>query len=142
MVFIPAKKYIKYFSGTTRINSWKFNGLSEENIENITKSHSNFAPTFVDHYLLPDININGHCLINNIYIPKKVINIYFSYMLTPWLRNLNTDFTLKNCLFGPVKLTKNADPDKYKYSGYDIGFDSRSEFLFTDGSMGKNVIIF
>ena len=36
----------------------------------------------------------------------------------------------------------NADLDKYKYSGYDIGFDSRSEFLFTDGSLGKNVIIF
>ena len=29
----------------------------------------------------------------------------------PWLRNLNTDFTLKNCLFQPVKLTKRADPD-------------------------------
>ena len=75
---------------------------------------------------------NGHCLINNISIPKKVINI----------RCLNTDFTIKNWLFGSVKLTKNADPDKCKYSGYDIGFDSRSECLFTDGSMGKNVIIF
>ena len=30
LVFIPYKKYIKYFSGTTRINSWKFNGMSEE----------------------------------------------------------------------------------------------------------------
>ena len=45
-------------------------------------------------------------------------------------------------MFGSVKLTKNADPDKYNYSGYGIGFDSRSEFLFTGGSMGKNVIIF
>ena len=70
------------------------------------------------------------------------IYIYISYTLTPWLRNLSTYFTLKNCLFGSVKLTKNVDPDKYKYSGYSIGFDSRSEFLFTDGSMGKNVIIF
>ena len=26
---------------------------------------------------------------------------------------------------------------KYKYSGYDIGFDSCSEFSFTDGAMGK-----
>ena len=25
------------------------------------------------------------------------------------------DFTLDNCLFGAVKLTKNADPDKYEY---------------------------
>ena len=37
LVFIPAKKYIKYFSGTTRIESWKSNGMSEESIENITK---------------------------------------------------------------------------------------------------------
>ena len=70
-----------------------------------------------------------------------MINIYISYTLNPWLRNLHTDFTLNNCLFGSVKITKNADPDKYKYSYYNIGFDSRSEFAFTDGSMGENVII-
>ena len=45
-------------------------------------------------------------------------------------------------MFRSVRLTKNADPDKYKYSSYGIGFDSHSQFLFTDGSMGKNVIIF
>ena len=49
---------------------------------------------------------------------------------------------LGNCLFGSVKLTKNTDPDKYKYTGYGIGCDSRSEFLFTDGSHRENVIIF
>ena len=48
---------------------------------------------------------------------------------------------MKDCLFGSVKLTKNADPDKYKYSGYGIGLDSRSEFSLSDGSIGKNVII-
>ena len=37
---------------------------------------------------------------------------------------------------------KNADPDKYKYSDYGIRFGSCSEFLFTDWSMRKNVIIF
>ena len=36
LVFIPANKYIKHFTGTTRIESWKSNGISEENIENIT----------------------------------------------------------------------------------------------------------
>ena len=44
-------------------------------------------------------------------------------------------------MFGAVKLTKNADPDKYKYSGYGIGYDLQSEFLLPDGSMGKNVAI-
>ena len=77
---------------------------------------------------MPDINFNGHCLMNNITVPKKVINLYTSYTLNPQLRNLNTDFTLGNCLVGSVKRTKNADLDKFKYSGYDIGFDSHSEF--------------
>ena len=54
LVFIPAKKYIKYFSDTTWIDSWKANGISEKDIENITKSDINFAPTFVDQHLLPD----------------------------------------------------------------------------------------
>ena len=49
---------VKCFSFTTRINSWKSNGMSEENIENITESASNFSPTFVDHHLLPDIVSN------------------------------------------------------------------------------------
>ena len=117
--------------------------MSEENIDNITKSNSNFAPTLVDHHVLPDINFNGHCLIkNNISIPKKVINLYISYTLSPQLRNLNTDFTLGNCLLGSVKLTKNADLDKYKHCGYGIGFDSRSKFLLPYGSMRRNVFIF
>ena len=83
------KKCIKYFSGNTRIESWKSNRMPNESIENITKSDSNFAPTFVDHHLLPDINFNGNCLIkNNIFISKKVINLYISYALGPQLRNL------------------------------------------------------
>ena len=44
--------------------------------------------------------------------------------------------------FRSVKLTKNADLNKYKYRSYSIGFDSRSKFSLPDGSMGKNVIIF
>ena len=72
LVFIPSKEYIKYFSCTTQINFWKFNGMSEETIENITKSESNFAPTFFNYYALQDINFNGHSLINNnISVPKK-----------------------------------------------------------------------
>ena len=57
----------------------------QKNIENVTKSDRSFAPTFVDHWLLPDINLNGHCLINNnVSIPRKVINVYISYTLSPW----------------------------------------------------------
>ena len=122
---------------------WKSNGISRESIGNITKSDLNFASTFVDHHLLPRMNFNERCLIKtNFSITKKVINLYISYTLTPWLRNLNSDFALDNCFFGFAKLTKNADPDKFKSSGYAIGFDSRSEFSLPDGIMGRNVIIF
>ena len=81
LVFVPAKKYIKYFASTTWVEWWKSNGMSEESLENITKSDSSFAPTFVDHHLLPDMNFYGHCLIKNISIPKNVINLYLSYTL-------------------------------------------------------------
>ena len=109
--------------------------MSEEKIENITKSDSNFVLTFVDLCLLPDINFNVYY-----FIKKK--KLFISYKLHPKLRDLNIDFTLNNCLFGFVKLTKNANLNKCKYSGYSIGFDSRSKFAFTDGSFEKNGITF
>ena len=56
-------------------------------------------------------------------------------MIGPQLRNLNTDFTLGNCLFGSVRLTKTAVLDKYKCSGYSIGFDSSSEFSLLHGTI-------
>ena len=62
-LYLNQLKNIKYFTRFTRVELWKSNGMSEERLESITKSNSNFAPTFVDHHLLPDININGHCLI-------------------------------------------------------------------------------
>ena len=60
---------------------YKSNGMPEEKIENITKRDSKFSSTFVDDHVLPDINFNGNCLINNISIFKKVINLYISYTL-------------------------------------------------------------
>ena len=43
---------------------------------------------------------------------------------------------------GAVIVTKNADIDKYEYSGYGTGFDRKSSFSFPGGGMGQNVIIF
>ena len=68
------------------------------------------------------------------------MTLYVSYIINPWLRNLNADFMLNNCLFGSAKLAKNDDLDKCEYTGYSIGFHSRSEYLFTDRSMGKVII--
>ena len=46
---------------------------------------------------------------NNISTAKNVRTLYISYALGPQLRTLNTDFTLGNCLFWSVKLTKSAE---------------------------------
>ena len=41
-------------------------------------------------------------------------------------KDLNAEFKLGDCFFEPAKLAKNADPDKYGYSGYGIGINVRS----------------
>ena len=38
-------------------------------------------------------------------------------------------------------MIKNVDIDKYKYSGYGIGFDRRGNFLVS-GRFGRNLILF
>ena len=65
------------------------------------------------------------------------MNLFFVYKLDIWLSDLCTDFTLKGCLFGAVKLTKKADPDKYFYSGYVIRIDSLSHFLISNLDFGN-----
>ena len=56
----------------------------------------------------------------------SIVNIYIVYETTRDTKNSN--ITLENCLFGGIKLIKNFDIDKYKYSGYGIEFDSGGSF--------------
>ena len=62
------------------------------------------------------------------FTPNNVVNLFIAYELDRWSQKLNVEFTLKDCLSGVVKLTKNAGLDKYSYSAYGTGFDSRSPF--------------
>ena len=39
-------------------------------------------------------------------------------------------------------MTKNADIDKYHYSGYGIGCDRKGSFSPPGGGLGQNVIVF
>ena len=56
-------------------------------------------------------------------------------------KTTSSDPTLENYLFRAVSLTKNANINKYKYSGYCIGFDRRGSFSI-DNAVGRSVIIF
>lgn len=45
-----------------------------------------------------------------------------------WSNDGDSKFTISIDLFGAIKLSKNLDPHKSSYSGYDIGFDVRGTF--------------
>ena len=70
----------------------------------------------------------------------KIINIQIVYEIDKIY--IKTDPTLVNCLFGAVNITKNADIDKNKYSGYEIGFHRTGIYLLPDGSFCRNEVIF
>ena len=88
------------------IVSWNSKGLSDEKLT---------TPTTTDNSLPPSINwyenskfcltFKGSCLEqkNVTYTPPNRI-IFFVYELHTWSRDLNSYFTLKDCLFGGVKL--------------------------------------
>ena len=69
-----------------------------------------------------------------------MVNIYIDYELGASSSHID-DPTFKSCLFRAVTLTKNADSDKYGYSGYGIEFDRRGSFSFPGGGFGQNVLI-
>ena len=48
----------------------------------------------------------------------KIVNIYIVYEIDKIYTKSHP--TLVNCLFGAVSITKNADIDKNKYSGYGL----------------------
>ena len=99
----------------------------------------------INHYYNNKIRakFTGSCLkqYNLHYKHENIVNIYIVYELSASASKINNP-TLKNCLFSAVTLTKNADIDKYGYSGYEIGFDRRSRFSFPGGGFGQNVLIF
>ena len=79
--------------------------------------------------------------IKNFIYSSKNSRYYIVYETTTFISG-SDDPTLQNCFLGAVTLTKNADIDKYRFSGYGIGFDRRSSFSFPGAEYGKNVIIF
>ena len=102
------------------------------------QQHPTTENTF-DHQKIK-LKFNGSCLIQDqiTYTPKAIVNIYIVYEITK--KNYISDYpTLENCLFGSVKLTKNPDIDKYKCSGYGIGFDGKGEFSFSNGFGHNNL---
>ena len=79
---------------------------------------------------------------NDVIAGGPMVNIYIVYKTSS--KTINSSFVFKNSLFGAVKITNttNSDTDKWQYSGYGAGFNSKGEFTHPDASYGRNVIIF
>ena len=130
-------------TNTDYVSAWKSKGLSAESIKLPTTSDNSLTPQLNCYGTKTRVKFNGSCLQQSkiSYTHSTIVSIYIVYELGASGSHVN-DPTLKNCLFGAVTLTKNADIEKYKYSGYGIGFDRRSSFSFPGGGFGQNVLIF
>ena len=138
-------RYFKRIAGVgsgNYIYFWKSKGLSDEELDSVTASNYKITPELSFYGTKTRVEFNGSCLKHNkvTYNHGKIVNIYIVYEISKNY-NISSYPTLENCLFGAVSLTKNADIDKYKYSGYGIGFDRHGAFSFGNG-LGKNCIIF
>ena len=138
-------KYLKvaYVYDVNHILSWKSRGLNHIKIESIKTNNYSLNPR-MDLYGMRKFRIKFNGSFLNRFLPAilrgDIVNIYIVYQITSCYKDINYP-SLENCLFGSVKLTKNADIDKYRYSGYGIGFDREISFSLGN-EIGKNVIIF
>ena len=92
----------------------------------------------------PRIKFDGQCLKQDKaafhHKPIVSINIVYEINLLPFRRD--DDFTLRNALFGAVKLVKNANTDKHEYSGYGKRCANHGTFPILIGSgFGKITIV-
>ena len=111
------------------VSSWKSKGLSAESINPPTTCDNSLTPALNSYGTKTREKFTGSCLKqpNISYTHGKVVNIYIVYELGASSSH-NNDPALQSCLFGAITLTKNADFDKYSYSGYGTGFNRRSSF--------------
>ena len=144
LVFQPMYRYFKIIAGVgngSYIYYWKSKGLPQE-IINSTKTPNHSITPNLDYYgTKTRVEFNGSCLKQDsvTFNHKKVVNIVSEISKSI---NISDYQTLENCLFGAVSLTKNADVDRYRYSGYGIVFDRHGRFSFSGTGLARNVMIF
>ena len=142
LVFQPMNKYFKVIADKKYISLWKSKGLSDESIKPPATSDNSLTPLIDYRGNKIRMKFTGSCFQQHkvSYTHGTIVNICIVNKLGASGPHSDNP-TLKNSLFGAVRLTKNADIFKYRYSGYGIGFDRKSSFSFPSGGFGQNVII-
>ena len=136
----------KYTSG--KINLWKSTGV------NTYSRDYDMDAVSVATTSLPPLIDNGRMSVRleGAYFKQmrllrpnndNIVNIYIVYLIDPISNSRNTDYTVRNALFGGVKITKNpTDTSKHKYEGYGICFDESGTFSKGGINNGRNDLIF
>ena len=132
LVFQLLNKYFKVIANDY-VWSWKSKGLPAESIKPPTTSNNRLTPVLDYYGNKTRVWFDGDCLKQDkvIFNLGKIVNIYIVYeiiKITNINGNRNSNLTTQNALFGAVSLTKDVNTNKYKYSGYKIGFDRTSLF--------------
>ena len=117
LIFLPMGKYFKLNSVAGAADyflSWQSKGISNETIKPPITSDNSLNPELNYYGTKTRVKVTKSCLEQSSHIltHKKVVNIYIFYELGASSSNFS-DPTIKNCLFGAVTLTKNADIEKY-----------------------------
>ena len=141
-VFQSMYKYFKRVIDSTNnavyVHYWQSKGLSDGKINAPGTSSSNDQVSILEYGGAGiRLKFKGDSLRQNkvTYNHEKIVNIYIVYEISPTFTS-QSSFTLKNSLFGAVKITKNPDISKFKYSRYGTGFDSKGSFLHAEGAYG------
>ena len=92
---------------------------SDEKMNSIKTPNHSITPNLDYYGTKTRVEFNGSCLKQDsvTFNRGKVVNIYIVCEISKSI-NISDYPTLENWLFGAVSLTKNADINKYKYSGY------------------------
>ena len=123
----PINKYFKKIDNNFHISGCESKELSDESIKPSTTFDNSLALSLKYIGVRPRVKFDGQCLEQDKVMCWKSGKYIYLY-------TQSADFTLGNFFFGAVKLTKNADFYKYKYSRYGIWFDACWIFSLFDGN--------
>ena len=136
LVFQTMQKYFN-LSNMNQISKWRSKGLSNQYVDTLRT----LGDVLLSKPIKPmHVIFKGKGTLvqndNDIVARGLIVNTYIVYKTSPKTINSN--------LFGAVKITNTIDPDtdKWKYSGYGIGFDSSISLAHpNDRKDAKNVIV-
>ena len=116
--------------------------MPDESVKPLATFNNSLAPGLSHAGNKIRVKFEGQCLKQDkiTFSLGKTVIIYIVYEINFGDCGYDDYPTLENFLIGAVKLVKNANIDKYKYSAYGIGIERGGTFSVANG-FGKNVIL-